>query len=159
MQTNILPSARSKLALVIGAAALAVFAVSLSAQQYSVNWHKVSGGGGPSSNGSVAINGTIGQHDAGGPMSGGSYSVTGGFWALYAMQTAGAPYLSITNTHTNAVMVYWPYPSAGWDLQVNTNLASTNWTTPPQTVDNNGVINYIIVTPPTGNRFYRLHNP
>ena len=40
-----------------------------------------------------SVSGTIGQHDAGGPMTGGNYSLTGGFWALYAVQTPGAPCL------------------------------------------------------------------
>ena len=42
---------------------------------------------------------TIGQHGAGGPMTGGNYSLTGGFWALYAVQTPGAPLLKITINH------------------------------------------------------------
>src|ERR1035438_9686891 len=51
------------------------------AQSYSIDWYKVSGGGGTSTNGQYAITGTIGQHDAGGPMTSGSYSLTGGFWS------------------------------------------------------------------------------
>ena len=159
MKMNILASARSNLAVPLWAFALAAFAFSTQAQQFAVHWHKVSGGGVTSSNATVAVSGTIGQPDAGGPMTGGGFSVTGGFWAFYALQTAGAPYLSITNTPTNTVMVYWPYPSTGWSLQANTNLATTNWVSPPQTVDNNGTINYIIINPPAGHRFYRLINP
>ena len=53
-------------------------------------------------------------------------------------------------------MVYWPYPSTGWNLQQNTNLATTNWVAPAETVNNDGSINYIVINPPTGNRFYRL---
>ncbi|HXR05029.1 MAG TPA: hypothetical protein VN836_10025, partial [Verrucomicrobiae bacterium] len=37
------------------------------AQQYSIDWHKVAGGGGTSSGGTFAVSGTIGQPDAGGP--------------------------------------------------------------------------------------------
>src|ERR1035441_2557061 len=85
-------------------------------QTYSIDWYKISGGGGTSTNGQYSLSGTIGQHDAGGPMTGGSYSLTGGFWALYAMQTPGAPVLSIKLTATNTVMVYWPSPSAGFNL-------------------------------------------
>lgn len=40
------------------------------AQNYNIDWHKVSGGGAVSANGQYAINGTIGQHDAGGAMAG-----------------------------------------------------------------------------------------
>src|ERR1022692_1485176 len=129
------------------------------AEQYSIDWYKVSGGGGTSSNGQYTVSGTIGQHDAGGPMTGGSYSLTGGFWALYAVQTPGAPVLSIKLTATNTVMVYWPSPSAGFNLQLNTSVAPAdkgNWVTPPQSVTDNGTIRYIIVNPPVGAGFYRL---
>ena len=40
------------------------------AQQYSIDWYKVAGGGGTSTGGVYAVSGTIGQHDAGGPMTG-----------------------------------------------------------------------------------------
>ena len=129
------------------------------AQSYSIDWYKVSGGGGTSTGGTYSVSGTIGQHDAGGPLTGGNYSLTGGFWALYAVQTPGAPVLSIKLTTTNTAQVYWPSPSTGFNLQVNTNLATTNWITPAESVTDNGTIKFIIVNPPTGNRFYRLKNP
>jgi hypothetical protein len=81
MQTKILTSTRLNQTLLLGALALAAIALPMAAQQYSVSWHKVSGGGGTSTNGPFAVSGAIGQHDAAGPMSGGNYSVTGGFWA------------------------------------------------------------------------------
>jgi hypothetical protein len=56
-------------------------------------------------------------------------------------------------------MVYWLSPSMGYNLQVNTNLATTNWVSPTESVTDNGTIKYIIVNPPTGNRFYRLFKP
>ena len=117
---------------------------------------KVSGGGGTSTSGVYAVSGTIGQHDAGGPMIGGPYSLTGGFWALFALQTPGAPTLSIFLTGTNTTVVYWPSPSTGFGLQQNTNPGTANWITPLETINDNGTIKFIIVNPPTGNRFYRL---
>ncbi|MBC8095980.1 MAG: hypothetical protein H7Y43_09220 [Akkermansiaceae bacterium] len=127
--------------------------------QYSIDWHTIDGGGGTSTGGVYSVSGTIGQPDAGGPMTGGNYSVTGGFWSLYAVQTPGAPLLKIALTTTNTAMVSWPSPSTGWNLQVNTNLAGTNWLAIAETVTDNGTIKYIIVNPPTGNRFYRLKSP
>ena len=53
------------------------------AQQYSVDWYKVAGGGGTSTNGQYSVSGTIGQPDASAAMSGGPYSVTGGFWGAH----------------------------------------------------------------------------
>ena len=80
------------------------------AQQYSIDWYKIAGGGGTSTNGQFSITGTIGQPDANGAMSGGSYSLSGGFWSLVSVvQTAGAPMLTITHTG-NTVTVSWPYP-------------------------------------------------
>ena len=124
--------------------------------QYSMDWHTVAGGGGTSTGGVYSVSGSIGQHDAGGAMTGGSYSLTGGFWALFAVPTPGAPALNIGLTSTNTAVVYWAFPSAGWHLQANTDLNTTNWVTPPQTVNNDGTSNFILVNPPTGNRFYRL---
>ena len=46
---------------------------------YEINWWKVAGGGGESSEGGYTLKGTIGQHDAGG-LQGGDYSLQGGFW-------------------------------------------------------------------------------
>jgi hypothetical protein len=76
------------------------------------------------------------------------------------VQTPGAPLLKITlNAQFSTITVSWPSPSTGYNLQVNTNLATTNWVTPAEAVTNNGTIKYIIVNPPTGNRFYRLEYP
>jgi hypothetical protein len=144
---------------ILSTTALLLLALTAHAQSYSIDWYKVSGGGGTSSNGQYVLSGTIGQHDAGGPMTGGNYSLYGGFWALYAVQTAGAPLLSIELTTTNTAIVYWLSPSTGFNLQVNTNLATTNWFTPPQSVTDNGTIRYILVNPPAGRGFYRLKSP
>jgi HsdM N-terminal domain/N-6 DNA Methylase len=114
------------------------------------------GGGGTSTGGVYSVSGTIGQPDAGAPMTGAQYSLTGGFWSFYAVQTPGALLLTITLTPTNTAMVYWPSPSIGWTLQENTNsVSSAIWNDYPNPQDN-GTSKYIILTPPAGNRFYRL---
>jgi hypothetical protein len=129
-----------------------------SAQQYSNNWYKVSGGGGTSTNGPYAISGTIGQHDAGGPMTGGIYSVTGGFWAIYAVQTFGLPNLTIKFVGPNSVIVSWPN-SGSYTLQTNGNLSISSWIGYGGTVTTANGTNSITITPPTGNLFFRLSNP
>ena len=48
--------------------------------QLAINWYTVDGGGGTSSGGTLVMNGTIGQPDAGAPMTGGTLAVTSGFW-------------------------------------------------------------------------------
>lgn len=129
------------------------------AQNYTIDWHKIAGGGGTSTNGQYSLSGTIGQHDAGGPMNGTTFSVSGGFWTVTAVQSSGAPLVKIKMTGGNAVMVYWPSPSTGFNLQVNTDLNSSNWNPPSETVNDDGTNKYIIVTAPTGNAFYRLKSP
>src|SRR5437763_1573544 len=89
-----------------------LLALSASAQSFSIDWCKVAGGGGTSTNGQYSLSGTIGQHDAGGPLTGGNYSLTGGFWALYAVPTTGAPTLRIVLTTTNTAVVSLPAPTA-----------------------------------------------
>jgi hypothetical protein len=126
----------------------------LFAQQYSIDWYKVAGGGGTSTGGVYSVSGTIGQPDASGAMTGGNYSLTGGFWALYAVQTPGAPLLTITYAGNQAI-VSWSPSVTGWTLQTNANLASPTWGNYLGTVVNNSVTN----TPPTGNLFFRLSNP
>jgi hypothetical protein len=50
------------------------------AQRYAIDWYKVSGGGGTSTNGQYLVRGTAGQPDASGAMTRGRYAVIGGFW-------------------------------------------------------------------------------
>jgi hypothetical protein len=128
--------------------------------QYSIDWFTIDGGGGTSTGGVYSVSGTIGQPDAG-TMSGGSYSLTGGFWSLLSVvQMPGAPLLSITLTTTNTALVSWPSPSAGFNLQQNTNsVASVNWSNVTTAPADNGSIKYIIVNLPAGNRWYRLSKP
>src|SRR3954462_12075701 len=107
---------------------LALSADSLRAQTYSIDWYKISGGGGTSSNGQYTVSGTIGQHDAGGPMTGGNFSLTSGFWSLLSVvQTPGSPTLRIFLTSSNTAVIAWPAPSTGFSLQANTNVGTTNW--------------------------------
>jgi hypothetical protein len=133
-------------------------AVVLQAQQYSVDWSKIAGGGGTSTNGQFSVSGTIGQADASGASTGGNYSLTGGFWSLISVvQTPGAPPLLITQSG-NMVTVFWQAVT-GWNLQQNSNLAATNsWTASTGVTTSNGT-NYLNLISPTGNLFFRLKNP
>src|SRR5688572_18891135 len=83
------------------AAVLLLSAVCTRAQNYTIDWHTIDGGGGTSTGGVYSVSGTIGQPDAG-TMSGGSYSLAGGFWSFIStIQTPDAPLLSIRYTQTN----------------------------------------------------------
>src|ERR1035437_7040629 len=132
----------------------ALFAIwpAANAQSYSIDWHKISGGGGTSTGGTYQVSGTIGQHDAGNAMSGGNYSLTGGFWSLISVvQTAGAPTLTITYSGNQAI-VSWSPSVTGWTLQTNNNLATGTWGNYLGPVSNNRLTN----SPSRGNLFFRL---
>jgi hypothetical protein len=142
-------------------ALLVVFGAALRAagQDYKIDWFTIDGGGGTSTGGVYSVTGTIGQPDAG-AMTGGSFSLTGGFWSLLSVvQTPGAPVLAISLTATNTALITWPSAVSGFTLQQNTNsLSSVNWSN-VATVQDDGTVKYLIVNPPTANRFYRLFRP
>jgi hypothetical protein len=148
--------------LVFGLAALFAAVCCALAQSYSVDWYKVAGGGGTSTGGVFSVSGTIGQPDAG-AMSGGSFSLQGGFWGmLAAIQTSGAPFLSVTRSN-NLVIVSWPLPANGWLLERTNALppASGSWSAVPAPYQTNATTLSVTFTnlPPAGNQFFRLHKP
>ncbi len=147
--------------LLLGLMVLAGSQAALQAQNYSIDWFKVSGGGGTSTGGVYAVSGTIGQADASMAMSGGNYSLTGGFWSFdAAVQTPGAPTLTIMHSGSS-VMVSWPSPSAGWTLQQNAELASASgWQTSGYPITTNASVKTITISAPTGGSlFFRLSHP
>ncbi len=127
--------------------------------QYAISWYKVAGGGGASSGGGFALSGTVGQPDAGGVLTGGNYSLAGGFWALAAVQTPGAPLLQIQLTGTNTVLLSWPSPSTGFKLQQTPSLAPPAWVDNGQAYTDDGVRKSIVINPPVNNWFFRLKSP
>ena len=127
------------------------------AQTYSVDWHKISAGGGTSSGGNFSVSGTIGQAEASenNAVSGGNYSLTGGFWALTAIQTPGLPSLSIRMTAPNVAVVSWA-GTGSYTLQTNSNLSSTNWAGYGGSISTNNGTNTVTISPAVGNLFFRL---
>jgi len=126
------------------------------AQNYTIDWSTVDGGGGTSTGGVYSVSGTIGQPDAGGTMSGGTYSLDGGFWSFVAVQTPGAPLLTIHGTLTNSVLVVWPSPGTGYALQQNGDINTTNWVPVLPTPMDNGTHKTVAISPPSGRKFFRL---
>jgi hypothetical protein len=143
---------------------LILTAHTLDAQTYSIDWSTVDGGGGTSTGGVYSVSGTIGQPDAG-AMSGGNYTLQGGFWGVIAaVQTPGAPWLTINPTTTNTFIVSWPAPAEGWVLERTNALpavAVASWPAVAQPYQTNAGIISVTFTnnPPTGNQFFRLHKP
>ena len=71
---------------------------------------------------------------------------------------SATPTLNIARS--NAMMVVsWPASATGFVLQQNTNLDTTNWTTPSETVTDNGTTRSISVSPAPGSRWFRLLKP
>jgi hypothetical protein len=127
----------------------------LPAQTYSIDWHKVAGGGGTSTGGVYSVSGTIGQYDAGGLLTNGVYSLTGGFWALpIAVQTANAPTLAILPAAPGWAAISWTPATPGFVLQETTSLSPSNWINSPS-----GATNPITVPAVPPAKFYRLHKP
>jgi len=126
------------------------------AAQYSIDWHTIDGGGGTSSGGVYSVSGTIGQPDAGPPMTGGPYTVMGGFWALpEAVQTPGAPLLSLTPTSAGFATISWaPATGTNWVLQQSSSLSPAAWTNAPS-----GATNPVVVPATLPAKFYRLQKP
>ena len=68
----------------------------------------------------------------------------------------GAPLLTITRSGPN-VTISWPSTATGFVLQQNGNVANPNgWSNFGGTVNDNGTVKSITVSPPAGNVFYRL---
>jgi hypothetical protein len=75
---------------------------------------------------------------------------------LYAVQSPGAPLLTIRSTLTNSAVVSWPSPSTGYVLQQTSSFTPANWVNAPERPVDNGTTVSVIVTPPVGNLFFRL---
>ena len=104
-----------------GVVALVAATVAL-AQNLSVDWFKIAGGGGTSAGGAFSDSGTVGQPEAGAALTGGNFTLAGGYWAfLAAVPMPGAPLLTIALTATNTVAISWRSPSTGFVLQQNAN--------------------------------------
>ena len=140
--------------------ALALLALALAtthAQDHALHWFTIDGGGGTSAGGTYAITGTVGQPDAG-RMAGGSFTLEGGFWGVIAaVQTEGAPRLSVEFTN-HVVRVHWPLPGTGWVLEQTNGVTGSpaSWPLVPQPYATNDTQIYITIPAPVGDRFYRL---
>jgi hypothetical protein len=125
------------------------------AQSYAINWHTIDGGGGTSTGGVYSVSGTIGQPDAGPTLTNGQFAVTGGFWALpSAIQTPGAPTLTIAPAGAGQATISWTPNTPGFILQETWVLSPANWTNSPS-----GSTNPIVVPATLPTKFFRLFKP
>ena len=132
-----------------GVGLIAALTVGASAQNYSIDWSTIDGGGGTSAGGAYSLSATIGQPDAG-TMSGGSYSLSGGFWSIEAVALPGMPKLFIMRSGTNTIISWTPNPP-GFVLQGSSNLSAVSWADALSRSTNPAAI-----PAPAAARFYRL---
>ncbi len=143
----------------LGVSVVFLGSVATRAQSFAVDHYTFSGGGGVSTNGDYVVAGTIGQPGAA-MLTGGDYILQSGFWSLeLAVQTPGAPYLSVKRVGAN-VEISWPAGTIGFSLEATGSLVGTiNWSGVGQTpaiVDGQNVV-ALPVQP--GQRFFRLLKP
>ena len=144
----------------LGALVVLLTAFGARAQNLAITGSVIAAGGGTSTNGSLAVTGTIGQPGAT-TSSGGSYTVEGGFWSIAAaVQTPGAPFLSVVRVGNN-VVVSWASPdSAGYVLQQTATVAvPASWAVTSADVSDNGTIKSVTVPAAPGYQFFRLRKP
>lgn len=130
------------------------------AQTATINWFTTDAGGGASSSALYAVSSTIGQSDAY-VANGAQSQITGGFWALDAVDGVSpqSPWLAIFHAPPN-VTITWPSPSAGFSLEENTVLGTTNgWQNVMQPPSDNGATKSVLVPVAGGPRFFRLRKP
>ena len=139
---------------ILGALVLTM-ALGASAQNYSIDWYTIDGGGGTSSGGPYTLSGTIGQPDAG-VHTGGNYTLIGGFWGAFAVQQVGAPTLYIRPAGLGQVTISWEPNTPGFTLQENLDLglAPGGWNPSPS-----GSANPATIPAPPTMKFYRLQRP
>jgi hypothetical protein len=122
--------------------------------QYSIDRHTVGGGGGTSAGGQFSLTGTIGQRDTGATSANGQYALAGGFWAFpHAVQTPGAPTLTITPAALGLATIAWTPNNPGFVLQESASIAS-GWTN-----SISGATNPVTVSASSPAKFYRLNKP
>ncbi|SRR5258705_9843296 len=139
-----------------GIAVVSLAVVAASGQNFAINWFTIDGGGGDSGGGQYVLHGTIGQPDAG-SMSGGGYFLVGGFWSGFQAESS-VPLLRIVRVGPN-VMIAWPNPSTGFELQESSTLSgAVAWSNVGQGPMVVGDEKQVTVSA-AGNRFYRLRKP
>lgn len=138
----------------IGALVLMAAVHGLLAQTYSIRSYTIGGGGASTAKG-YALNGTIGQPDAG-SQKGGAYSLSGGFWSVAAVVSSDdSPALRILPAGRSVVLA-WPDPSTGFQLQQSASLTLPVWNDVRSTPAVVGTEKQVTLPLQPGSQFFRL---
>lgn len=124
-------------------------------------WHSLTGGGGVSQHGAVALGGAFGPiAPALSPATGGPYTLAGGFWsALDGLPRAAAPVLRIQSIDKGAQAVLsWPVGLHGFVLEYTPQLGSGIWMMEGTPVVDTLTEHTVTVPAGTGSRAYRLRS-
>lgn len=154
-----MPRQLSLFSCLLGLGITGIASSSTQAQNFSIDWYSIDGGGGTSAGGVFSLSGTIGQPDAGVTMTSGGFSLTGGFWSLFAIQTPGAPRLSVTRVSATTARLSWSMPADGFVLQETSDVHGANWVNVPLVVMEEGPTRSVSVPSGAVRRFYRLFKP
>jgi hypothetical protein len=127
---------------------------SLLAQDYSIGWFTIDGGGGTSAGGIYTLSGTAGQPDAG-SMSGGIFTLSGGFWGVTSACPPPPP-LSIRLTPANTIVISWSSASPGTTLEQTSALQPARWMPVTQAAADDGTTKSVTLTPTGSAFFFRL---
>jgi hypothetical protein len=143
------------------AAGSAVFMAISALAQTNIDWHTLDGGGGISTGGIYALEGTLGQPDAGETLQGGAYDLQGGFWAFIELvQTPDGPVLRIAGGSATSATLAWPVAgSAGYKLQDASSLIAPTWNDVAGAPVVVGDEYQVTVSPLVAKRYYRLQKP
>lgn len=140
--------------------ALLACVASVAAQDFSLQHSAFPAGGGASVGENFSLSGAIGQPDATtAPLSGGQFTVAGGFWNLFLLQTPGAPSLNISFLSATTARISWPLNHSSFTLQMSPDLGANGWSALADSVQNNGTENFVIVNFSGGVKVYRLFRP
>jgi len=126
-----------------------------SAQNYSMEWSAIGGGGATASGGQYSLASTIGQAAAGEPATGGPYEATAGFWEI-----PGGPELTIQFTALDTIVISWPAPALGcFTLQETASLNASPWEDMTNPVTFADGVDQVTVTLTGKTQYYRLISP
>jgi hypothetical protein len=153
------PRPVSRRAIVAGAIVLYSALAPLRAQQYTLLWARVSGGGGLTSGGNFVCLGVPGQVE-GGPSGGGSFSLFSEFDpGLIAGPPAATPSISISYALSDTVVLTWPASFSSFVLQQKGDLSLSAWTNTGQSPTASGA-SLTLALPISGKaQFFRLVKP
>jgi hypothetical protein len=127
--------------------------------QSNVGWFCIGAGGGQSASATYSVIGTAGQPNAH-SLAGGNYNLLGGFWAIMLTRPASeSPQLRIARTGEK-IIVAWPAPSTGFELQeASSLLAPVSWNPVLEAPVIMGGEKLVTVPAAGAARFYRLQKP